>query len=300
MPPAFEGVEAQLRRATRVFRDVKPRTRYEAALLAHYAAACDTARGVVTLADHAHGELALGAARVGFEQTVSAYWLAIEPEPRAEQYEQFTLWEDHKMLELLGSLAVPPPIPVADVEKLAREKKAASAHFRGRLGWTQRNLPDRCADVCSRWTQPYAITRLPRFQRLATTLGNRGAHPSAKDAAGRLEARPDFTVRLGPHRLTYSFSAKSIEVRCFHSNFAARRSRYLSADVAAKATKKVVGLVNGGAEDRASDGGSSANARSTPSAKKPPAVARSIRRAPPTLAERRRSGRRNSRTRVTA
>jgi hypothetical protein len=86
----------------------------------------DTARGVVTLAERGHGELALGAARVGFEQAVSAYWMALNPVPRAEQYQRFINWEDLKMIELFQTLGPPPPRPAAEVRTLVEQKRAPS------------------------------------------------------------------------------------------------------------------------------------------------------------------------------
>ena len=180
---------------------------YESALLAQFLRAGDTARGVVTLADHGHGELALGAARVGFEQAVAAYWMAIDAGPRAAQYQRFIAWEQLKAIELLQALGVEPPRPAAEVREIVEKRRALAAGFRvPRLGWTQLGLHDQCVAVGKHWKTPEALTQLPRFEKLAHTLGNRGAHAGPEDAAHRLTHKGQFDPRLGPHERTHVFS----------------------------------------------------------------------------------------------
>jgi hypothetical protein len=193
-----------------------PHALYEGALFAQFARTCDTARGVVPLADHGHGELALGAARVSFEQAVAAHWMAIEPDPRAAQYERFMAWEDTQIIELYTTLGIPIPKPAEEVRATLERKAALVADFKDpRRGWTQRWLHEQCRDVVAYWKErdaPEAVTRLKRFQVLATKLANRGAHAGPRDAADRLSVGGGFIAQLGPSGRTPVYSALALQL----------------------------------------------------------------------------------------
>jgi Family of unknown function (DUF5677) len=215
MPPVFEAVEAQLRHFTALLDHSKPvpRTLYEIALFGHFARAADAARGVVTLADAGHGELALGAARVAFELTVSAYWMSLEPQTHAKQFEDFMSWEDIKVMEMYGQLGLPTPRSPDEVCAMLEHKQATAARFKNPLrGWTQRTLHERCLDVADGLKEPAALTRLSRFEMLASTLGNRGAHAGAKDAAHRLKVEGGFVALFGAYPLTATYSAFALHL----------------------------------------------------------------------------------------
>jgi Family of unknown function (DUF5677) len=215
MPPVFDAVEAQLRHFTALLdrSNPVPRTLYESALFAQFARASDTARGVVTLADGGHGELALGAARVGFEVTVSAYWMSLEPELRAKQYQNVIAWEDIKIIDMYQELGIPAPRSPDEIRTMLEQKQTIAADFKdARLGWTQRTLHRRCLDVADRLKEPAALTRLSRFDKLASTLGNRGAHAGARDSVHRLKVEGGFVALFGAHALTAGYSAFALHL----------------------------------------------------------------------------------------
>jgi Family of unknown function (DUF5677) len=215
MPPVFDAVEAQLRHFTDLLdrSNPVPRTLYERALFAQFARAADTARGVVTLSDHGHGELALGAARLSFELTVSAYWMSLDPQPRAQQYHDFMACEDIKLNELYTTLGIPVPRSPDEVRTMVEQKQPIAAGFEEPWrGWTQQTLHQRCVAVAERVREPAALTRLPRFELLATTLGNRGAHAGPRDAAQRLKVEGGFVALFGAHALTPAYSAFALHL----------------------------------------------------------------------------------------
>jgi hypothetical protein len=63
-----------------------------------------------------------------------------------------------------------------------------------------------CRDVGAHWRSPESLTQLARFETIATTLGNRGAHAGPRDATYRLTRAGRFDPQLGPHAKTAAYS----------------------------------------------------------------------------------------------
>lgn len=208
MPPVFEAVEGELQRVTEYLNAMRePRDLYEVALVAHLLRASEIAEAVVHLAEHGHGEMALGAARIIFEAMVSGYWMSIDPEPRVQRYEHFAGRENHDMLVMLQGLRIPAPEGYGSVADHIEARKPYTREFR-RLsrGWTGRTLDERVCDIAAHYEgdMPGAFYA---FYRVASTLGNRMLHMGTNEAAQRLRDRA-----LGPHNLTKVWSAYSLHL----------------------------------------------------------------------------------------
>lgn len=109
-PRLFDAVEGQLRyvdeHLTAVLAAKPEKTKYDLALLAHLARASKTALGVVRECEHGFGELAMSSIRTLGETMVSAYWMSLDSDARADKFEGWAKIEaldTLKFIEAMGS-----------------------------------------------------------------------------------------------------------------------------------------------------------------------------------------------------
>ena len=135
---SFAAIEEQLEDLTECFfgRCSKPvRTTYDAALLAHLARATQTAFGVVRLCESGLGDLAMMATLLLGEIMVSAYWMSLEQDERADQFARFGELERFQSWELVGRRGwrdeLPMPAPLGDTQRVEQIKREFSKSVRG-------------------------------------------------------------------------------------------------------------------------------------------------------------------------
>src|SRR5687767_14239173 len=100
-PQPFEAIEQQLVYVAEHTDEMRPveKRLYDLVLKAHLARCTKTALGIVRLCEHGFGELAMSSLRVLAEGVVSAYYVSLDPDARAEQ---FAAYEELERLEVLG------------------------------------------------------------------------------------------------------------------------------------------------------------------------------------------------------
>jgi Family of unknown function (DUF5677) len=106
-PQLFQAMEEQLRYVDEHLPTIprKHGTKYDLALSAHLARASKSAMGILTLCEDGYGELAQAALRSLGEAMVSAYYMSLDPEVRAEQFEAYAKLEaieSYRFAERMG------------------------------------------------------------------------------------------------------------------------------------------------------------------------------------------------------
>jgi hypothetical protein len=210
LPALFDAVETQVLEFTQHVHSLRqPQSIFEVALAGHLFRSTDCATAVVRIAEYGHGEMALGASRIVFEAMVSAYWLAVHPEARAQQYEDFAGRENHDTLKTLRALGFKPPDGYPNV----RQEIAARVHFttafpKASQGWSRRTFDQRVSDIAPHFPRA-GRGGLHRFARVADTFGNRMLHVGTGEVLARLKTDP-WGAHLGPHPMTANWSALAL------------------------------------------------------------------------------------------
>jgi len=202
-PTLFGAAEGVLRFADDALDAWKFRrkpTPYELALLAHLARGTRTTHAVVQLSELLFGSIALMATRVAFETMISAYWLSLDPEARARQFDRFGAleWADFgATLTKLGWLRLDEvPAPFRDP---ARLQKLRHEFPSVRLGWTQTSPPKLIKGIAKTWPAN-AAADLRNYARVVGTLGSRHAHVGCADTADHVSVEDGrLHFALGPH-----------------------------------------------------------------------------------------------------
>jgi len=106
-PRLFDAIEEQLRYLDEHLNAGRRRveTKYDLALAAHLARASKTAMGIINACEYGYGEIAQGALRGLGETMVSAYYMSLDAEPRAERFEAYAKLEaihGYRFLERMG------------------------------------------------------------------------------------------------------------------------------------------------------------------------------------------------------
>lgn len=201
-PLLFEAVEEQLRAVDRYLPTAPPKkaTKYGLALNAHLARATKTTMGILVLCEHGFGELAMAALRTLAETMVSAYYMSLDPEARAEKFEAFgkhEAVENHRLFEKLGwGEAVAELAPTFADPAFIEEVKA---QFPNPVhGWMQEPMHKVAAAIEISWDRPEDLRQLLTMLHL---LGDRHSHVGMFETAALLRADEDgVALHLGPGR----------------------------------------------------------------------------------------------------
>lgn len=201
-PVLFAAVEQQLRAVDEYISTIprKRATKYDLALNAHLARATKTTMGIVALCEHGYGELAMSALRSLGETMVSAYYMSLDPEARADRFEAFAKHEaieNQKLFERLGwgdaVAQVAPTFADPEFIKAVREQFPNPA-----LGWMQVPMKDVIAAIEVRWEQPQELRQLADMLHL---LGDRHSHVGTFDTVALLRAdQGQLALHYGPER----------------------------------------------------------------------------------------------------
>jgi hypothetical protein len=131
-------------------------TKYGLALNAHLARATKTTMAILVLCEHGFGEQAMSVLRTLGETMVSAHYLSLEPDTRAEQFEAFgkhEAIENYRLSERLGwaeSVAEAAPA-FADPAFIEEVKAQFPKPVRG---WMQEPMDKVVAAIEVKWEQP--------------------------------------------------------------------------------------------------------------------------------------------------
>jgi hypothetical protein len=179
----FEAVEEQLAYVDEHLRGIVPAppSKFDLALVAHLARASKTALGICRTCEHGFGEIAMSAIRTLGETMVSAYWMSLDKEARADQF------EDYARLEALDTLEFVEAMGWADVEVPAELRDqtwvdAVNARFPNPAqGWTQQPMNRLMAGVRPCWPTEAARGDFDRIGRLLHLYGDRHSHVGTFD-----------------------------------------------------------------------------------------------------------------------
>jgi len=202
-PRLFDAIEEQLRYVDEHLRTGERayETTYDLVLSGHLARGSKTAMGVITLCEYGYGELAQSALRSLGETMVSAYYMSLDPEPRAERFDAYGRLEaiqSYRFRERMGWQAeVEAPEHLADEDWIA----AVEAQFPRRVdGWMQEPM-NRVIDAIAPCWQDEAQGE-EQFRRVAEILhffGDRHSHIGTTDTADLLRVEEGrLVLHLGP------------------------------------------------------------------------------------------------------
>lgn len=203
-PHLFEAIEEQLRYVDEHLRTHERgyETKYDLALSAHLARASKTAMGIITLCEYGYGELAQGALRPLGEAMVSAYYMSLDPEPRAERFETYGKLEAiqaYRFLETMGwQREVEVPEHLLDAVWIA----GIEAQFPRRVdGWMQEPMNRVIEAIAPCWqVAGEGDAEFKRFAEVLHFFGDRHSHVGTADTVEliRVNDEGQLVLHLGP------------------------------------------------------------------------------------------------------
>lgn len=201
-PRLFDAIEEQLRYVDEHLGEGRRpyAGKYDAALSALLARASKTAMGIITLCEYGYGELAQGALRSLGETMVSAYYMSLDPEPRADQFEAYSKLEQIESYQLLQRIGWEGEVETVP-EHLRDEEwiREVQNQFPRRVeGWMQAPMNTVIDAVAPCWGEEGEA----QFRRVADLLhvfGDRHSHVGAYDTIGQLRVEDGrIALHLGP------------------------------------------------------------------------------------------------------
>jgi hypothetical protein len=205
-PRLFEAVEGQLRYVDEHLPDLlaaKPeRTKFDLALIAHLARASKTALGIVRECEHGFGELAMSSLRILGETMVSAYWMSVDPEARADKFENWAKMEaldTLRFVQQMGWDEVEVPAELRDEEWV----EGVRAEFPNPAqGWMQTPMKDVVAGIEGCWESEEGKKQFRQMLQVAHLFGDRHSHVGAFDTVKYLDATDEgqLAIHLGPSK----------------------------------------------------------------------------------------------------
>jgi hypothetical protein len=206
-PRLFDAVEDQLGYVGEHIGDLRPSTeplnRYDLALRALLARATKSALGIVRACEHGFGEMAMSSLRTLGETMVSAYWMSLDPEARAEQFEAYARLEALETLELVDELGWGGDVDIGEELRDPEWITAVRARFPNRVqGWMQRPMNAVVQAIEPSWGEEGSPGRR-EFRNVVKILhlfGDRHSHVGAFDTIRLLRSDEDgqLAIQLGP------------------------------------------------------------------------------------------------------
>jgi hypothetical protein len=203
-PQLFDAVESELRYVDEHLPGLmpKPASKFDLALAAHLARATKTTLGIFRACEHGFGEIAMGALRTLGETTASAYWMSLDKDARADQFEQYAQLEaiaTKKFVDDMGWADVQMPAELHDKEWIAK----VEARFPNPVwGWMQQPMNRVIAAIRPCWPDEASRAQLDGMARTLHEFGDRHSHVGASDTVRYLRVIEEegLTVSLGPTR----------------------------------------------------------------------------------------------------
>jgi hypothetical protein len=202
-PVLFDAIEGQLRYVDEHLntgaRGVE--TKYDLALAGHLARASKSAMGIINACEYGYGEIGQGALRGLGETMVSAYYMSLDPEARAERFESYAKLEAihaYRFLERMGwEREAQTPEHFRDEKWIAE----VEAQFPRRVdGSFQEPMNRVVAAVAPCWRNEAAGEE--EFRRVAEILhffGDRHSHIGTTDTVNLLRVENgQLVMHLGP------------------------------------------------------------------------------------------------------
>lgn len=201
-PQLFEALESELRYVDEHLPGLmpKPPTKFDLALAAHLARATKTTLGIFRTCEHGFGEIAMGALRTLGETTVSAYWMSLDKEARADQFElhaQLEAIATKRFVEDMGWVDVRIPDHLNDEEWITE----VEARFPNPVwGWMQQRMNRMLADIRPCWPDEAGRAQLDGMARTLHEFGDRHSHVGTSDTVRylRVVEQEGLTMSLGP------------------------------------------------------------------------------------------------------
>lgn len=201
-PQLFEALDNELRYVDEHVPGLmpKPASKFDLALAAHLARATKTTLGIFRTCEHGFGEIAMGALRTLGETTVSAYWMSLDKDARADQFEQHGRLEalaTKRFVEDMGWADVEMPAELHDEEWIAE----VEARFPKPVwGWMQQPMNRVLADIRPCWADDLGRAQLDGMARTLHEFGDRHSHVGASDTVRylRVVEEKGLTVNFGP------------------------------------------------------------------------------------------------------
>jgi hypothetical protein len=200
-PQLFEAIETELRYVDEHLEGLmpKPPSKFDLALAAHLARASKTTLGIFRLCEHGFGELAMGALRNLGETMVSAYWMSLDKDARADQFEKWAELEAIETKAFVEKMGWKVEIPA----NLHDEKWVAEveAQFPRRIyGWMQERMDRIVRDVRTCWPEGAAEKEFDPIMELLRAFGDQHSHVGTGDTVRYLQVADErrLAVHLGP------------------------------------------------------------------------------------------------------
>jgi hypothetical protein len=202
-PRLFDAVEDQLRYVDEYLGGLIPPepTKFDLALVAHLARASKTALGIVRNCEHGFGEIAMMSLRGLGETMVSAYWMSLDPDTRAEQFEKFTRLEVLNILDFVEAMGWTDEIEVPDELRDEERIEEVRREFPNPVqGWMQEPMNRVLDDIEPCWPGDHGRDEFRRVARLLHLFGDRHSHVGAFDTLQYLSAPEEgmIAIQLGP------------------------------------------------------------------------------------------------------
>jgi hypothetical protein len=198
---ALAAVEEQVRfvvEALNTWRPGRKLSKYEWALLLHLGRATYTVmHGIVPVCEVYGGDLAMMLVRSLYETMISAYWMSIDRETRADTFDRFAGLETRELHLPLVDLGV---IEAAELPAMNCVLEAGlRAEFpKPALGWTKQRLYALEKDVAVAWPED-SRHEFKRYSKAARNIGNRHAQASPGETIARIAVNDGGAeITIGP------------------------------------------------------------------------------------------------------
>lgn len=195
------AVEDQVRfvvEALNTWRPGRKLSKYEWALLLHLGRATYTVmHGVIPVCEVFAGDLAMMLVRSLYETMISAYWMSIDRDARADIFDRFAALETRELYLLLVELGV---IDAGELPEMDADREAALRHEfpKPTLGWTKQKLYALEKDVAAAWPED-SRQEFRLYSKAARNIGNRHAHASPGETIARMAVNQGGAeVTIGP------------------------------------------------------------------------------------------------------
>ena len=204
-PQLFEAVEEQLRYVDQKLRSLQTSHEhlYDFALSAHLARASKTTLGIVLLCENGFGELAIASLRPLGETMVSAYFMSLDPDVRAAQFDEYAKWEAIEVFRLAERMGWREVVASAPSEFHDSDWiRSVEQQFPARVqGWMQVGMDKAIAAIEECWKTDKGKRQLRETADLLHISGDRHSHVGAIDTVRKLSSTDgQLTLRLGPGR----------------------------------------------------------------------------------------------------
>jgi hypothetical protein len=196
----FSALEEQLRYVGEDLprRLPDPMIEFDLALIAHLARASKTALGIVVASENGFGEMAMMGLRLLGETMVSAYWMSLDPEARADQFIEFTKLEQlavaHFARDTMGweDPELELPAELQDEERAAAVRRRFPNEVQG---WFQVGMNVVIRDIEPCWGEPASRQEFMQVAKILHYFGDRHSHLGAYDTLSHLDA-PEGALRI--------------------------------------------------------------------------------------------------------